>query len=188
MKILIVDNFDSFTYNLVHYVKEFSIDVKVLRNNEISLKNICNFDKIILSPGTGLPFHFPILKEIIKKFYKKKSILGVCLGHQAIAETFDCHLFNLNKVSHGLQRKTIILDKKDKLFKNVPDIFLSARYHSWAVSKEFFSKDLKITAIDEKGVIMAISHKKYNLKGVQFHPESIMTIYGKNIIKNFLFK
>ena len=186
MKIIIIDNYDSFTFNLLHYVEEFVEQVDVFRNDKISLKKIEKYDKIILSPGPGLPKDVPILHQIIKTYYKEKAILGICLGHQAIAESFGGSLFNLSKVVHGLARNTIITKKNEKLFQNIPNNFNSGRYHSWAVCKNNFPKTLEITAIDNENLIMALSHKKYKVKGVQFHPESIMTNYGKEIINNFL--
>ncbi len=188
MNVLIIDNYDSFTYNLVHIVEQFTdlpCEITVILNDKIDIEKIDKFDKIILSPGPGLPSDVKILNEIIKKYAPTKHILGVCLGHQAIAETFGAELVNLSEVFHGIRKKTIVTEE-EPLFKNIPKHFFSGRYHSWAISTEEFPDELKITAIDDDGTIMAISHRKYNVKGVQFHPESIMTQFGKELIKNWL--
>ncbi len=189
MNVIIIDNYDSFTYNLVHIVEQFTdlpCEITVILNYKIDIEKINKFDKIILSPGPGLPSDVKILNEIIKKYATTKHILGVCLGHQAIAETFGAKLVNLSEVFHGIRKKTIVTEEKEPIFKNIPKHFFSGRYHSWAISTEEFPDELKITAIDDDGIIMAISHRKYNVKGVQFHPESIMTQFGKELIKNWL--
>lgn len=185
-KILLIDNFDSFTYNLLHIVEQFA-NVDVIRVDKIKIKSFenNNYSKIIISPGPGVPNDYIILKDLILTLYKKIPILGICLGHQIIAETFGCKLFNLNEVSHGLQKKTIITNKSI-IYSGIKNEFLSGRYHSWAVSNKNFCKDFIITAIDEDNVIMSIEHKIYNLTGIQYHPESIMTEFGKKIIKNWV--
>lgn len=186
MKILVFDNYDSFTYNLVHIVKALGFtDLEVHRNDKISLEEINKFDKIILSPGPGIPSEAGILLEVIKEFSGKKPILGVCLGHQAIGEAFGGKLINLSRVFHGVATSLKVL-KKEKLFNDLPDEFMIGRYHSWAVSQDGFPKDLEVTAIDENGQIMALRHKTLDIRGVQFHPESILTEYGEEMMRNWL--
>jgi anthranilate synthase component 2 len=186
-KILIIDNYDSFTYNLAHYVEEnpdFKVDV--FRNDEISLAEVDKYDTIILSPGPGLPKDAGIMNELIKKYAKTKKILGVCLGMQAIGEVFGGELQNMKKVFHGVASPIKILDEKDALYQNLPKTFQIGRYHSWIVNKDKLPNELKITAITNQDEIMSISHKNYQVYGVQYHPESILTEYGKEIIQNFL--
>ncbi len=186
-KVLIIDNYDSFTFNLVHLVEQFDgIAVTVARNDEIALEKIENYDKIILSPGPGLPKDAGILMELIKTYSSTKSILGVCLGHQAIAEFFGGKLINLARPSHGVGVNTIVVDCDEPLFKDIPTSFASGRYHSWAVDKMSLPPVISITAIDEAGVIMAIGHGSFDVKGIQFHPESILSEYGKELIGNWL--
>jgi len=187
MKILVLDNYDSFTYNLVHYIEKIDYcQVDVFRNDEISLKEIEKYDKIVLSPGPGIPDEAGILKQVIKEFAGKKPIFGVCLGMQAIAEVFGGKLINLDKVYHGVATKMTICDKSEIIFKDMPIEFQAGRYHSWNVDYENFPEELKITAVDEENKIMALSHKKFNLKAVQFHPESVLTPEGEKIIRNFI--
>ncbi len=186
MKILVVDNYDSFTYNLVHYlecVTEGSIEV--FRNDEIELEEFERFDKIIFSPGPGLPSDAGIMVDAIKRYAPVKSILGVCLGQQAIAEAFGGSLVNLDTVFHGVATVVKII-KEDKLFKNIPSEFNVGRYHSWVVNKVDFPNELEITAIDKSEQIMAIRHKQLDVSGVQFHPESILTEHGLQLIKNWV--
>jgi anthranilate synthase component II len=186
MKILVLDNYDSFTYNLVQYITEIvGTTPSVFRNDEISLDAVEAYDFIVLSPGPGLPHEAGIMPELIKRYAPTKHIFGVCLGLQAITEAFGGSLYNLSKVYHGLATNIQVLDNQDILFKNVPRELLVGRYHSWAANKEDFPKDLTVTAVDTEGVVMALSHKHYNVHAVQFHPESIMTPYGKQILKNF---
>lgn len=186
MKILVFDNYDSFTYNLVHIVKALGYkNVEVHRNDKIALEDIQQFDKIILSPGPGIPSEAGILLDVIKTYATQKPILGVCLGHQAIGEVFGGKLINLPKVFHGVATPIKIIIK-DKIFEDLPEEFAVGRYHSWVVSNEDFPQELEITAVDEYGYIMALRHKKYNIKGVQFHPESILTECGEDIIRNWL--
>lgn len=186
MKLLILDNYDSFTYNLVHYCEQFVEEISVYRNDEISLKEVANFDAVLISPGPGLPVDAGITKDLIRNYAGSKKIFGVCLGFQAIAEVFDSKLHNLNKVIHGMPLNTIVIDKNEILFNDMPSEFISGRYHSWVVDKESLGNELKITAIDNDGNIMALSHKSLNVKGVQFHPESVMTENGIKIIENWL--
>lgn len=187
MKILILDNYDSFTYNLVQYVKEITgTRPDVVRNDKISLDAVDAYDFIILSPGPGLPHEAGIMIDLIKRYASTKKILGVCLGHQAIAEAFGGELFNLPKVYHGVATNIKITESSDLVFKSCPPEVVVGRYHSWAVVKENLPGELRITAVDEHGVIMALSHKTFDVKGVQFHPESIMTAYGKQMLQNFI--
>jgi len=186
-KVLIVDNYDSFTYNLVHYVEENpNFEVDVFRNDEITIDEIDKYNTIILSPGPGLPKDAGILKELIKVYAPTKKILGVCLGMQAIGEVFGGALVNLECVYHGIATPIKILDEQDLLFKGLPKIFNIGRYHSWVIANKNFPEELKITSVEENGQIMSLKHKNYRVYGVQFHPESILTEYGKEIITNFL--
>lgn len=186
MKLLILDNYDSFTYNLAHLVEKVSnIPFDVIKNDKISVEEVNSYSKIMLSPGPGLPKDAGIMPELIKKYHSTKNILGVCLGLQAIGEYFNSPLKNLETVFHGLATPLNIIEK-DVLFKNCPARFNVGRYHSWVINEEMASTDLIITAKDDNGTIMAASHKTYNVKGVQFHPESILSEYGEIIIKNWL--
>ena len=186
MKILLLDNYDSFTYNLLHAVKELgATDVEVVRNDQINLDEVERFDKIILSPGPGIPEEAGLLLPIIKRYAPTKSILGVCLGHQAIGEAFGARLENLKEVYHGVQTPISIL-QKDVLFEGLGKEIPVGRYHSWVVSREGFPECLEITAESQEGQIMALRHKTYDVHGIQFHPESVLTPQGKEIIKNFL--
>jgi anthranilate synthase component 2 len=187
-KLLILDNYDSFTYNLVQLVEQHGgWDFDVIKNDEIDLEEVERYQKILLSPGPGLPKDAGIMPQILTNFAAKKSILGICLGHHAIAEAFGGQLYNFSQPVHGIQRKTSILEE-DILFKNLPNTIEVGLYHSWAVQKENFPKDLLITALSEKGVIMALRHKTFDLRSVQFHPESIMTAYGREMVWNWLNK
>jgi len=188
MKIFILDNYDSFTYNLVHIIEQIADEVVVKRNDEVTISEIENFDKIVFSPGPGIPSDTKAMFTIIETFKGKKSILGVCLGHQAIAEYFSGKLINMPEVNHGREFKTQIINK-DYIFKNIPEKFNSGRYHSWIVDKANLPKELEITSIDsETGMIMSLRHKKYDIRGVQFHPESVMTKYGFRILENWIMK
>ena len=186
MKILLIDNYDSFTYNLLHVVKELGTpDVEVFRNDQISLDKVEQFDKIILSPGPGIPEEAGLLLPIIKRYAPTKSILGVCLGHQAIGESFGARLENLKEVYHGVQTPVSIL-REEILFQHLGKEIPVGRYHSWVVSRDNFPDCLEITAESKEGQIMALRHKTYDVHGIQFHPESVLTPQGKEIIKNFL--
>ncbi|WP_413531590.1 anthranilate synthase component II [Empedobacter brevis] len=185
MKILVIDNYDSFTYNLVHSLKKFSDDITVVRNDGISLEDVNNYDKILLSPGPGIPDEANLLKPIIEKYAATKSIFGVCLGQQAIGEVFGGKLLNTQEVFHGIE-STIEVIKDDVLFQNLPKELKVGRYHSWVVSNDDFPEKLEITAVGSKGEIMALRHKIYDVRGVQFHPESILTPLGDEMIKNWL--
>jgi anthranilate synthase component 2 len=186
-KVLILDNYDSFTYNLVHYVEANpDYEVDVFRNDKISIEDVGNYDTIILSPGPGLPKDAGILKEVIAKYATSKKILGVCLGMQAIGEVYGGSLTNLDNVFHGVASPITITDTSDLLYKGLPNSFDIGRYHSWVISNENFPKELTITSVEENGQIMSLKHKAHKLYGVQFHPESILTEHGKEIITNFL--
>jgi anthranilate synthase component 2 len=191
MKILIFDNYDSFTYNLVHVVEKIIHGkVDVYRNDKISLEKVNEYDKIIISPGPGLPSESGLLLPLIKEYASFKSILGVCLGQQAIAESFGGKLINLQTVYHGVATKIKINEKRTQsendIFKSLPNELEVGRYHSWIVGKEEFPKELEITAEDENGYIMALRHKKWDVQGVQFHPESVLTPDGEKIMRNWL--
>lgn len=185
-KILVIDNYDSFVYNLVHYLEELGAEVIVRRNDKISLEEVEEFDKILLSPGPGVPGEAGKLREIIRKFAATKSIFGVCLGQQAIGEVFGGKLQNLEKVYHGIATYAIAKVSDEPLFRNVPSHFEIGRYHSWVVSQTDFPAELEITAVDEDGQIMALRHREFDVRGVQFHPESILTPQGKKIIENWV--
>ncbi len=186
MKILVFDNYDSFTYNLVHLVEKVcDHKVEVFRNDKIDLEKIREYDKILLSPGPGLPKEAGILLEVIKTYASSKDILGVCLGLQAIGEAFGGKLKNLESVYHGIATP-VQLTKEDVLFKDCPKEFKAGRYHSWVVDSKELPDCFDITATDETGNIMAMKHKQYKVKGVQFHPESILSEYGEQIISNWI--
>jgi anthranilate synthase component II len=185
ISIAIVDNFDSFTFNLYHYLQPFTDTISVIRNNELKIDELHIYNGIVLSPGPGLPKDHPVLKEIILKYGKIKPILGVCLGHQAIAETFSAKLINLKEVWHGVERNTKTVFE-DNIYKDLPKEFLTGRYHSWAVSDEKFPSCLTVTSRDTDGTIMSIKHNEFRIKGIQFHPESILTPNGKKILENWV--
>lgn len=186
MKILLLDNYDSFTYNLLHVAKELgTTDIEVIRNDQITLDEVERFDKIILSPGPGIPKEAGLLLPIIKRYAPTKSILGVCLGHQAIGEAFGGRLENLKEVYHGIQSPVSIL-RQDLLFEGLGKEIPVGRYHSWVVSRENFPDCLEILAESREGQIMALRHNTYRVHGIQFHPESVLTPQGKVIMKNFL--
>lgn len=186
MKILVLDNYDSFTYNLVYIVRqlEYGDQMDIFRNDKISLDEVSQYDKILLSPGPGVPSEAGIMPELLKRYSATKSILGVCLGHQAIGEAFGGDLINLSEVLHGVA-STVKVDS-DLLFKDVPDTFKIGRYHSWVINESTLSPDLEIIARTPDNQIMAVRHRKYDVRGVQFHPESILTENGVQIMKNWL--
>jgi anthranilate synthase component 2 len=186
MKILVIDNYDSFVYNLVHYLEELDCIVTVLRNDRFSLEEVASYDKILLSPGPGIPNEAGLLKEVIKRFASSKPILGVCLGQQAIGEVFGGKLENLSEVFHGVATKATILVDNEPLFKGLDKEIEIGRYHSWVVSRDQFPHVLEITSIDDNGQIMSLRHRQYDVCGVQFHPESVLTPQGKQIIKNWI--
>jgi len=187
MKILILDNYDSFTYNLVHMVEEITGQLPdVFRNDEIPLEEIDNYDLIILSPGPGIPDEAGILKEVIAEYAGKKPIFGVCLGLQAITEVFGGKIINMDEVFHGVATDMLVVDEDAILFKKVSRTFSAARYHSWIAEKTNFPDVLKITCVDEDGGVMAIEHKTHNISAVQFHPESILTPDGEDMVRAFI--
>jgi len=185
--ILILDNFDSFTYNLAHMVKEISNqEVVVIRNNGISVEDAAAFDKIILSPGPGIPTEAGIMMDLVKRLSPTHKILGVCLGHQCIGEVFGGKLENLSNVIHGKGILTTVKVESEPIYAGVPSTFMCGRYHSWVVSKTEFPDDLIVTAEDKDGYVMSLRHKDYNVVGVQYHPESVLTPDGHQLIKNWL--
>ena len=202
MRLLIIDNYDSFTYNLSHLVKELGAEVTVIRNDQFNLNELEEYDKIILSPGPGIPSEAGLLCDVIRTYAGKKPILGVCLGHQAIGEVFGAQLENLSEVFHGVAtpchiksypvRSDVVEDLQspiplDEIFAGLPPEITVGRYHSWVVSKNNFPDCLEITAVSDEGQIMALRHRTYDIHGIQFHPESVLTPNGIDIIKNFVF-
>lgn len=186
MKLLVFDNYDSFTYNIVHALRELGIEPDVVRNDQIDLDDIEKYDKIVISPGPGIPDESGVLMPLLERYADKKPILGVCLGHQAIGQHFGAKLFNLPEVYHGISTP-VKIEKKDYLFEGLPDEINVGRYHSWVVDRDGFpDDDLEITATDNNGMIMGLRHKKYDVRGVQFHPESVLTPSGMKIIQNWL--
>lgn len=189
MKIVVIDNYDSFTYNLVHAIKKLSGEpVDVFRNDEIELDELEKYDKIVLSPGPGLPVEAGLMPAIIQRFAPTKSILGVCLGHQAIGEAFGGSLTNMNRVLHGIATSVKVTENKTDLYKDLPESFAVGRYHSWIVNREDLPACLKVTGYDDNGMIMSMKHSEYDVEGVQFHPESVLTPLGEQIIANWLNK
>ncbi len=186
MKILLLDNYDSFTFNLIHYIESVSeVTIDVFRNDEISVEAINVYDKILLSPGAGLPLDAGVMPQLIKTYYGTKSILGVCLGHQAIAVAFGAQLINKEEVLHGVN-VPIIITKDDILFKGIPQSFNVGCYFSWMVNNKNFSEELEVTAVDIYGNCMALRHKEFDVRGIQFHPESVLSEYGKEIMNNWI--
>lgn len=185
-RILVIDNYDSFTFNLVHLLHECGYEATVWRNDKFELKDVAPFDKILLSPGPGIPEEAGLLLDVIREYGPTKSILGICLGQQAIAEVYGGRLYNLAKPVHGTATPLIITDPDEAIFNGLPNSFPAGRYHSWAVSREGFPDTLRITAEDEEGVIMGLSHKTLDVKGLQFHPESVLTAHGKEMMANWL--
>ena len=186
MKIVIIDNYDSFTYNLAHLMKALGTEVTVLRNDQFRLEDLEAYSKIILSPGPGIPSEAGLLLDVIRTYAGRKPILGVCLGHQAIGEVFGGKLENLSDVFHGVATEGTQLGN-DALFSGLPSRITLGRYHSWVVSREGFPDCLEITAVSDEGQIMALKHKELNIRGIQFHPESVLTPDGKKMLQNWLF-
>jgi anthranilate synthase component 2 len=185
--ILVIDNYDSFTYNLVYYIEKVTgVSPSVFRNDEISLEQIEKFDKILLSPGPGVPADAGICVDLIRQYAPTKSILGICLGHQAIGEAFGGRILNLSSVYHGVATPILLTDRNESLFANIPSSIIGGRYHSWVVSGDHLPDCLSVTCEDENGIIMGISHRTYNVKGLQFHPESVLTEHGMDIITNWI--
>jgi anthranilate synthase component 2 len=186
MRIAIIDNYDSFTYNLSHIVEQYCDECIVMRNNQVNWEELATCDRIIFSPGPGLPSEVEVMGKILDQYAGKKAILGVCLGMQYIAEYYGAHIYNLPEIIHGIPKPTLITDSCESMFKGISRQFESGRYHSWAVSKESFPACFIITSIDKNDVIMSIRHKELDLCGVQFHPESIMTESGNLMLKNWI--
>lgn len=185
MKIVIIDNYDSFTYNLSHLLKELGADVTVVRNDKFELKDLEQYDKIVLSPGPGIPSEAGLLLDVIRTYAGRKPILGVCLGHQAIGEVFGASLENLKEVYHGVQTEGTQLGN-DYIFEGLPERVMMGRYHSWVVAKDSVPECLEVTAMSDDGEIMAMRHRQYDIHGIQFHPESVLTPEGKTIVGYFL--
>jgi anthranilate synthase component II len=186
-KIAVLDNYDSFTYNLVHLLREVTGHTPdVFRNDKVAVSTLAYYDSILLSPGPGIPQEAGIMPQVVRDLGATKNILGVCLGHQCIAEVFGGKLINMPHVCHGKGILTKVVDTDEKLFSGVPEEFVSGRYHSWMVDPGFLPNSLKVTAIDEESRIMALAHRDYRIRGVQFHPESILTQFGKEMIQNWL--
>ena len=185
MKIVIIDNYDSFTYNLSHLLKELGAEVDVVRNDKFELKDLEQYDKIVLSPGPGIPSEAGLLLDVIRTYAGRKPILGVCLGHQAIGEVFGASLENLKEVYHGVQTEGTQLGN-DYIFEGLPERVMMGRYNSWVVAKDSVPECLEVTAMSDDGEIMAMRHRQYDIHGIQFHPESVLTPEGKTIVGNFL--
>jgi anthranilate synthase component 2 len=186
-KILVIDNYDSFTYNLVHYIKNIEgSQPSVFRNNEISIEDVSRYDKILISPGPGIPVEAGICLDVIRNYGPSKSILGICLGHQAIGEAYGGTLTNLTEVYHGLATPVELIDDHEPLFRGLPATITAGRYHSWVVTGNNLPACFSITCKDENGTIMGISHKQHDVRGLQFHPESVLTEHGYEIIQNWL--
>jgi anthranilate synthase component II len=186
-KILVIDNYDSFTYNLVHYIVRITGSMPdIFRNDDISLSEIDRYEKILLSPGPGIPDEAGICLELIRQYAPSKSILGICLGHQAIGEAFGAKLTNLSRVYHGLATPVNITEGSDPLFTGIPATITAGRYHSWVVDRLGLPGCLAITSVDDDGLIMGISHRQYDVRGLQFHPESVLTEHGYDIMQNWL--
>lgn len=186
MKILVLDNYDSFTYNLVHILRALGHQPTIYRNDKIGIEEVGHYDKILLSPGPGIPDEAGIMKSVIKEYAPSKSILGICLGHQGIAEVFGASLFNIPKVLHGVTSTTTVVDESDYLFKRLEKSFQATHYHSWAVIPASIPSTLKVTAVNDDELIMGLRHTQYDVRGLQFHPESIMTPTGPAMIENWL--
>lgn len=189
MNILLIDNYDSFTYNLSQYLEEEGgddVEVTVWRNDQFGLDDVERFDKIVLSPGPGVPDEAGLLKAVIRRYAPTKPILGVCLGEQAIGEVFGAEIYNQNTVFHGIQSSVRIV-ASDYIFDNLSDSIKVGRYHSWVVGKEDFPAELEVTAVSDEGQVMALKHRRYDVHGIQFHPESILTPEGRTIIRNFIY-
>lgn len=186
MKLLVLDNYDSFTYNLVYILRELGLRPDVIRNDKISVEQVSAYDKILLSPGPGIPDEAGILKPLIAEYGSTKSIMGVCLGHQAIGEVFGATLENLGDVLHGVAHSARVIDQDEPLFAGLPDDLTVGRYHSWSVVRDSLPDDLLVTAEDENGRVMGLRHARYDVRGVQFHPESVLTVGGVQMMKNWI--
>ncbi len=188
MKILVLDNYDSFVYNLVHIIRAlgFGEEMDIMRNDKITLEEVAAYDKILLSPGPGIPKEAGIMMDLIRQYAPSKSIMGVCLGHQAIGEVFGAKLVNMDEVLHGIATPNFVKDKEELLFAGIPNHFTVARYHSWMIDKDSVTDELEVTAVDDEERIMGVRHAKYDVRGLQFHPESVLTEHGIKIMENWL--
>ncbi|HHZ64923.1 MAG TPA: aminodeoxychorismate/anthranilate synthase component II [Flavobacteriales bacterium] len=187
MKILVIDNYDSFTYNLVHILESIgNVQVSVVRNDQIEIDQVAAYDKVMISPGPGLPEDAGIIEQVIKQYANSKSILGVCLGHQAIIQAFGGKLVNLNRVFHGVATDVTVSEPADHIFNGIPETFKAGRYHSWIADKDSLPDEIDVIATTEDGVIMGVKHKSHDVRGIQFHPESILTEYGRQIMNNWV--
>ncbi|MFT4942765.1 MAG: anthranilate synthase component 2 [Patiriisocius sp.] len=186
MNIVVIDSYDSFVYNLVHYLEALDCNVTVIRNDQFHIETLASYDKILLSPGPGIPEEAGLIKKVITTYAGKIPILGVCLGQQAIAEVFGGRLTNLSEVFHGVATKAYVLVDNEPLFKGIGNEIEIGRYHSWVVSKVDFPESLEITSIDDAGQIMSLRHRELDIRGLQFHPESVLTPFGKKIIQNWV--
>ncbi|WP_128548828.1 anthranilate synthase component II [Larkinella soli] len=186
MKILVIDNYDSFTYNLVYILRELGHQVDVRRNDRLTLDEVEEYDKILLSPGPGIPSEAGIMQEVIRRYAPTKSILGVCLGHQGIGEAFGARLENMDEVYHGVAHRAVVENRSERLFNGLPRELMVGRYHSWTVIPESLPEDLVVTAVDENGRVMGLAHRKFDVRGVQFHPESVLTEHGREMLQNWL--
>ena len=186
MNILVLDNYDSFVYNLVYILKELGTNVEVYRNDKISVEAAGKYDKILLSPGPGIPSEAGIMMDLLEAYKTTKPIFGVCLGHQAIGEAFGASIHNMGEVLHGVTTPCIVKDKEEVLFQGLPSEFQVCRYHSWTVLPETMPSDLKVTAVDQDGYVMAEAHSKYDVRGVQFHPEAYLTEHGVQMVENWV--
>ena len=185
-KVLVIDNYDSFVYNLVYLLKEIGCEVEVHRNDKIALDEVKKFDYILLSPGPGIPSEAGIMLDLLNEFKTSKRILGVCLGHQAIAESFGASLSNMGEVLHGVTTECVVTDPNELLFQGIPSRFEVCRYHSWTVLPDTMPSGLKVTAVDDKGFVLAEAHETFDVRGVQFHPEAYLTQHGLQMIKNWM--
>ena len=186
MRLLVLDNYDSFTYNLVYILRELGYQPDVIRNDKLTVDEAGQYDKIMLSPGPGIPSEAGIMQDLVRQYGPTKSILGICLGHQGIGEVYGATLENLGDVLHGVAHQTTITDRSDRLFADIPNELTVGRYHSWTVVPGSMPADLRTTAVDEHGRVMALSHVRYDVKGLQFHPESVLTQNGVQMIKNWI--
>ncbi len=186
MKLLVLDNYDSFTYNLVYILRELGHRPDVIRNNKITIEAVGQYDKIMLSPGPGIPSEAGIMQGVVAEYAPQKSILGICLGHQGIGEVFGAKLENLGDVLHGVAHRAFVTDRSERLFNGIPDELTVGRYHSWTVVGDSIPDALHVTAVDEQGRVMGLAHTKYDVRGLQFHPESVLTENGVKMIENWL--
>lgn len=186
MKLLVLDNYDSFTYNLVYILRELGHRPDVIRNDKIALDAVGQYEKIMLSPGPGIPSEAGIMQDLVREYGPTKSILGICLGHQGIGEVYGATLENLGDVLHGVAHKAAVVDRSESIFADIPDELTVGRYHSWTVVPDSMPADLRTTAVDDQGRVMALAHTRFDVKGLQFHPESVLTENGVRMIQNWL--